>query len=102
MLEVQITITGIEQFDELRAIINQLNKIEFRLLRSPSGEVDLEASLRDLDAAIDRKLSRFSRSGFAPQVAAAAKQQLRQQIRRVSDQIDSLHGSPLIPISKCM
>jgi hypothetical protein len=77
----RVQVTGLEHINELSEMVSALSRFEFRLVRSISGEIDLEASFRDLDAAIERKLQRFSHNPLAAQLAASAKQQFREQIR---------------------
>lgn len=98
MLEFQVRVEGLEHFNELSEIFASIRRLEFQLLRNGAGEIDLDLSLQSLDAAVDRKLARFSRNPLAKQVSDWAKQHFRERIRKYAAQSGG-GGSGIFPTS---
>jgi hypothetical protein len=95
-----IRVTGLDQLNQVSEMLAALKRIQFKLLRNSSGEIDMEGSMREMERAVDGKLRRFSGNPLAKQGGDAAKHQFREQIlKHAADSRSRLHSSGL-PISE--
>ena len=95
----EVRVTGLEHINQLSEMVAALQRIQFKLLRNSSGQIDLEGSMREMEQAVDRELQQFSHNPLDKQVGDAAKQQFREQILKHAIESRSRLHSSGFPIS---